>query len=138
MKLLLEASGMAPVIPYKDFVKERYLGESPSAKYMYKYLQELDAKTVVVEEEYVDREFLKDYAKFYSRAYRSVPRYTTRYHFFSEEFTEDTLKKYLQKPEYMVNWLRERNHGTLEEIYLGFVIKNLLQIDILNLCWEEL
>ena len=114
---------MTPVISYGDFVEERYLGNSPSARYMYEYLQRLDAKTVVVEEEYVDREFLKDYAKFYSRTYRNVPRYTTRYHFFSGEFTEDTLKRYLQKPEYMFNWLRERNHETLKEIYLGFAIK---------------
>lgn len=41
------------------------------------------ARLAVVEEQYVDRDYLAAYAHFYSRAFRDYPRYCKRIHFFS-------------------------------------------------------
>jgi hypothetical protein len=44
-------------------------------------LREIDCKTVVVEQHYIDRVFMHDDAVFYVRNLRSYPNFTSRLHF---------------------------------------------------------
>ena len=71
----------------------------------------------------MDGEFLRDYARFYSRAYGSIPRYTMRYHFFSEEINEEEFKNILSNSTYLKEWLGKKGYESLEDVYLGFVVK---------------
>jgi hypothetical protein len=51
-------------------------------------LREIDCKTVVVEQHYIDRVFMHDDAVFYVRNLRSYPNFTSRLHFFADEFDQ--------------------------------------------------
>jgi len=77
----------------------------------------VDAKTVVVEKDYVDRDFLLDYAGYYARCFRDYPRHCARLHFFSLEFSKEDLEAVLSgsNPNLEAQ-LKEK------ESYLGFIV----------------
>jgi len=58
--------------------------------YLCNYLEvdHIDAKTIVVENEYIDRHYLEDYSEYYARCFPSHPRQCSRLHFFRSEFSE--------------------------------------------------
>lgn len=83
------------------------------AKYLYRYLNELGAKCIVVEPKYTDGDYLDDYASYYAKAHETYDRLCTRLHFFSTPWTPGALREAL------------RAHVTPEELqgaYLGFVV----------------
>ena len=53
------------------------MGKSRQADYIIRYLSnpELDAKTVVVERNYIDKDYLMDYQTFYSRSFKEKKIY---------------------------------------------------------------
>lgn len=85
-------------------------------RYFSDYFSELDAKSIVVESDYVDHDYLEDYAAYYVRCFESYERGTTRLHFFSLEFTEANFRDALTDPG---AWLKP---GLLQDHYLGFVV----------------
>lgn len=101
------------IIPFRHPFNE-HLGASQVGSYLSKYLSELGAKTVVIEEEYVDKNFLIDYAKFYARSFNAPPRFTIRLHFFSIDFKEDGFKKALRSNDTLVK--------QIQGSYLGFIV----------------
>lgn len=74
------------------------IGESKQAEYIYDYLQsrEIDSKCFVVEENYIDKDFLIDFANFYARSFNFKEKHTTRYHFFKESFSNDRFTRALE------------------------------------------
>jgi hypothetical protein len=88
------------------------MGNTHQGKYLIRYLANLDAKTCVLEEKYVDKDYLIDYQKFYSRSFDNLDKFTERVHFFTEDFSED---KFLKS-------LKNNNIGYLQRSYLGFVV----------------
>ncbi|HEY9205451.1 MAG TPA: hypothetical protein VIO58_05970 [Candidatus Methanoperedens sp.] len=91
------------------------LGESNQGKYIHGYLSEINAKTVVVEEKYIDKDYLIDYAKFYARSFNIDEKSTIRLHFFSEVFSNYDFQKILIEGEI-------EKFETLNKSYLGFVV----------------
>lgn len=57
-------------------------------KYLFDYLdsKEIGAKTIVVEPEYVDGDFLEDFASYYVSCFAPYERFCKRLHFFSRPF----------------------------------------------------
>lgn len=53
--------------------------------------QQLGTKTVVVEKEYVDSDFLDEFRVHYSRHFRDYERFCIRIHFFAHSFTKGNL-----------------------------------------------
>jgi hypothetical protein len=47
------------------------------AEYFREYFAEIEARTIVVEQEYVDHDFLEDFAAYYARCFASYSRYCT-------------------------------------------------------------
>lgn len=84
--------------------------------YFEEYFAELQAKTIVVEDSYIDRDYLEDYAAYYDRCFRDYSRRTHRLHFFDVEFDGTAFEACItHKP------------GGIEESrlragYLGFVV----------------
>lgn len=67
-----------------------HLGSSKQANYIYKYVTEnLSGQTAIIEDNYMDKDYIIDYAGFYARSFGNVNRCTKRVHFFSEPFDED-------------------------------------------------
>ena len=81
-------------------VAEMVLGKQVSA-----------VSTVVVEEEYVDRDHAVAYARCYARSFRAFERRCTRFHFFSSEIGWEELLAYGKKAT-----------GKLQRTYLGFSV----------------
>jgi hypothetical protein len=86
-------------------------GNSCQADYIYGYLTALNARTIVVEERYIDKNYLIDYQKFYSRSFQDIKRFTTRLHFFCGTFSAKEFKHIL-----------ESNETSILGEYLGFVV----------------
>jgi hypothetical protein len=87
---------------------------SVHATFFKSYFAELGAKSILIEEQYTDRDYLEDYAAYYSRCFHEFPRSCRRLHFLSTELTEADYGKVLNGDAS----LRQR----LESHYLGFVV----------------
>ncbi|NMX22192.1 hypothetical protein C5S30_07210 [ANME-1 cluster archaeon GoMg4] len=85
--------------------------DSPQGDYLFCYLKNLNAKTCIVEKEYVDKDYLIDYQKFYCRSFEKHERFSKRVHFFNKDISEDSFQKSL-----------EGDYGDLRESYLGFIV----------------
>lgn len=91
------------------------LGDSDQGKYLFRYLSELDAKTCVLENNYVDKDYLIDYSNFYARSFSNLNRFTKRLHIFSQSFSKEEFKDVLTN-------IDEKILKKLEDSYLGFVV----------------
>src|SRR3989442_1582913 len=56
-------------------------------RYIWEYLKLLNCRAIVVENHYIDRDYMEDHSVFYSRSLRDYPNFCRRLHFFSS--TED-------------------------------------------------
>ena len=84
-------------------------------KYIDAYLQSLNAKCAVVEQKYVDRDFLEDYTRYYSRCFKSYDRSCWRVHFFTTDYSEQNICDALTSG-------NDDDKVRLQESYLGFVV----------------
>lgn len=85
-------------------------------RYFSDYFTALNAKSIVVEEKYVDHDYLEDYAAYYVRCFERYERDTKRLHFFSLEFTEHQFSDFLTNPSSGLN------KNLLQDHYIGFVV----------------
>lgn len=100
------------VFPFFSEDLNKHLGDSSQGKYLLRYLKALDAKTCVLEKEYIDKDYIIDYQKFYSRSFGDNGKITKRIHFFKEEFSLEKFK----------NSLKNNDVGYLNDSYVGFVV----------------
>jgi hypothetical protein len=84
-------------------------------QYFSDYFAELDAKTFIVEYEYVDRDYLEDFSSYYVKCFKDYARKCSRLHFFKVSFTAE------QFAEVLVGAMPDLV-STLQESYLGFII----------------
>jgi len=63
--------------------------------YLEEYLEELDARTILIEYEYLSKSFLSDFSFYYARCFVEYPKFCSRIHFFNEKITATTFKKAL-------------------------------------------
>lgn len=130
------------VIPYSQDAIANVVAKRPSSAltasdfkqrshyyYFLGYFQDLAAETIVVEHDYIDRDYLEDYAGYYARCFPNYRRRCIRLHFFSLEFTDETLEALLSGAK------TKLSQDTLQDAYLGFiVIKPLPQTVIGRTC----
>lgn len=79
------------------------------------YFAEIGAATIVVELDYVDRDYLEDFSNYYVKCFNDYPRKCTRIHFFSVSFSQAEFKAALTEPPLF-------SIDTLKESYLGFIV----------------
>ena len=72
------------------------LGDSKVSEYLLEYLTAIKTQTCIFEADYVDKDFLIDYSKFYARSFDNIGKLTERYHFFAFSFTEAEFKDALK------------------------------------------
>ena len=87
--------------------------------YLAAYLEQIRCATVLIEDHYVDRDYVEDMAIFYARSLRAYPPYCQRMHFFSESFDETKWRDLVVRAnrgeaENMRQWL--------QDAYLGFSV----------------
>lgn len=101
------------IFPFDRETLSSKIGTSRQAKYLLRYLTILKAKIIVVEKDYISKDYLIDYQKFYSRCFRAPNRFTTRIHFFSKKFSSDDLLKAI---------VDDEGSDDFQQHYLGFTI----------------
>jgi hypothetical protein len=87
--------------------------------YLGEYLQQLGCKTVLIENHYIDRDYIQDLALFYARSLRSYPNHCQRIHFFGQQFDQAGWEN-------LIEAARSDRHGESEAFlrakYLGFAV----------------
>lgn len=85
--------------------------------YFKEYFEALKAKTVVIENDYIDRDFIEDFSGYYVRCFHDYPRKCTRIHFFDNEFTAKDFSDLLIKGK-----TAALSEDKLQNAYLGFIV----------------
>lgn len=93
------------------------INEKLHSSYFEAYFQELKAETIIVENDYIDRDYLEDFAGYYVKCFKNYSRKCTRLHFFNTKFTKRSFNNLLK---HASNFTKKR--GNLQESYLGFII----------------
>lgn len=68
------------------------------AQYLFGYLQELGARSIVTERRYTDGDYLDDYANYYVKCYEDYERHCKRLHFFGTEYSKESFASLIQRP----------------------------------------
>lgn len=84
-------------------------------KYLEEYLDHISAKTVVVEDPYIDQHFLEDYAGYYVRCFSDYKKTCVRLHFFSAAFERPRLDSAICNAD-------AEGIALLKRSYLGFIV----------------
>jgi hypothetical protein len=86
------------------------------AKYLAGYLRDIGARSIVVEADYIDGDYLDDFASYYVRCFGEYERRCKRLHFFSSDLDESLCNKLFtghSSPE---------EESAVRNAYLGFVV----------------
>lgn len=67
------------------------MGNGQQAQYIKRYMNSMGAWTIVVEHDYIDKDYLIDFSKFYARSFKNTPSKTKRVQFFNAQITRDGL-----------------------------------------------
>lgn len=104
-----------------NLVRERFGDDFPNiitkrqTTFIYNYLSDLGAETILLESEYVDRDYLEDYARYYVKCFNRYGERCARIHFFKKQFNHTEFFNYL-------NDNNSSEHESLSENYLGFMV----------------
>lgn len=106
---------IASIIASKTGSSLHEINKKPQIQYLLKYLSsdEIKARTLVTEYDYIDKHYIDDYSKYYSRCFHTHGRECARIHFFSKEFDEQKLIEILETQE---------NEDLLKNSYLGYCV----------------
>lgn len=77
------------------------------------YFNHLKTQTIVVEYNYINREFLEDYSSYYVRSFNNYERKCTRVHFFGAPFNEEQFSQSLRNDAvgFQASELKNSYHG---------------------------
>jgi hypothetical protein len=98
-----------------DFSSDRFSGKL-HLEYFREYFKILGARSIVVENDYVDRDFLEDFASYYVRCFQSYARKCSRLHFFDTPISEESFRNLLSATE------SDLTPELLQAHYLGFIV----------------
>ena len=108
-----DTTSLEKIVKEKSHDQLRSAGPNGHLPYFNDYLKAIGTVTVVVEEEYIDHDFLEDFSAYYVRCFTAYQKTCSRLHFFSHEFDEGYFSKILKG---------EIKPNSLQNNYLGFVV----------------
>ncbi len=84
--------------------------------YFENYFDGIGARTIIVENDYIDRDFLNDYAEYYVKCFQRYRRKCTRLHFFKTSLSSENLDALLSSgPD-------DLSESKFQKAYLGFIV----------------
>src|SRR5438105_2035940 len=92
------------------------VGAKRHLTYFEGYFATLGARIIVVENDYVDRDYLEDFAGYYVRCFHTYGRTCARLHFFACDFTTTDFDALLSGGAAVFS------SGDLQAHYLGFIV----------------
>lgn len=123
MHLSLTFRPLAELVEVVREASQATRGAKPAdqVRYMDTYLRhaDSDAQTILVEEPYVDRHWLDEYARYYATMLHPPPAKATRLHFLRGAWTLAALEELVTRA---IEGDRAKITGELEADYLGFSV----------------
>ena len=98
-------------------IKHDHISENKHFDYLQKYMRHMKACTIIVESDYIDRDFLDDYSNYYAKCFNDYQKKCARVHFFSFGFQEQEFNDALTKANESSEFISD-----LQTNYLGFVV----------------
>jgi hypothetical protein len=100
-----------------DYTKPEVIMSKQHFKYFLKYLGEegLQAQAIVIEEDYISRDYLHDYAAYYAFCFTKYPKFCRRIHFFNTTITDELLNRAILE--------KDELPETFWDSYLGFIVR---------------
>lgn len=102
-------------------VRERFGSEFPDiiqknqTEYLYNYLSNLGCKSILMESDYIDRDYLEDYSRYYVKCFTRYGERSARLHFFSSDIDHESFTE-------MLDEYTESTRQELNDAYLGFIV----------------
>lgn len=84
--------------------------------YLHGFLEKLDCRVIVVEDHYIDRDYLEDFAAYHVRSFYPYRRHCARLHFFGIDFDAAALSQLIASTTSTIS------HEDLQAHYYGFVV----------------
>ncbi len=103
------------LLAFSDISKEA-LDIKLSNDYYKDYFETVNTKTIIIEKEYVNKDFLDDFSNYYVKCFKPYKRYCTRLHFFNKNFSIRTLNNLI------TNKANKNTLKKIQESYLGFIV----------------
>jgi hypothetical protein len=85
-------------------------------KYLSDYLAAIGCRTIIVENEYIDGDYLDDFSNYYVKCFKTYDRKCKRLHFFSVDITDEEFQAIV------VSVDDEAAHKRVTDAYLGFSV----------------
>jgi hypothetical protein len=113
----LPGSFSSIIIPELIGFKSNLWKPSDQIQYLDSYLNQLAAKTIIVEHHYIDRHFMDEYKRYYATCFTNIGNSCIRLHVFKKEITQDVLNRAIRNP-------NSRSANTIEKegYYLGYIV----------------
>jgi hypothetical protein len=67
-----------------DIIKDQQSFDNPHFKYFSEYFSNIGVQSIIIEYDYIDKDYLDDYSNYYSRCYAQYGRYCARLHLFPQ------------------------------------------------------
>lgn len=84
--------------------------------YLEEYFAKVNVQTALFESDYIDKDYLEDYARYYAKCFQEYPKRCVRIHFFNQAFDKPWLEKHVN------NFHRNPSSNSLNDSYVGFVV----------------
>lgn len=91
--------------------------KKPQVGYIFNYLETLNASSVLLELNYIDKDYLEDFSRYYVKRFGNNGHQCARMHFFSTDVHHRQINRILEGGEGTADLVRD-----LDEAYLGFMI----------------
>lgn len=110
----------------KSDIDDQILTKTIHLTYFEEYFSNVNAKSIVVENSYVEKDFLEDFAAYYVSCFHEYDRFCTRLHFFKCDIPDKAaLKEILSNP-------TEKKIKELQNNYIGFIVVKPLPLTIIG------
>lgn len=104
-----------------NLVRERFGSEfpdivrKPQIEYIFNYLNDLKCKTILMESDYIDRDYLEDYSRYYVKCFDDYGERCSRLHFFNLDFDHEKFGHFFDDEECI-------SAHDFKTSYLGFMV----------------
>lgn len=111
----------------KTVEQDRFLSEKEVGiiNNIFSLIEKMNAKTLLVENNYIDRDYIEDYTGFFARSFREYNSKCTRVHIFDREINLNSFKGLYKSSE---------DRELLKGSYLGFIVVKPLPRNIIGRC----
>ena len=109
-----------------NYTPEEVIKSKNHFRYLKGYLSAkgLDAKTIVIESDYISKDYLHDYASYYAYCFEKYPKFCKRIHFFDIEFSLQEFQSII------LSSVKEKED--FWKHYLGFIVVKPIPVTIIG------